>query len=102
MKQVASKTSDVDGEALATLVVNKLRGTMKVCAVKAPGFGDRRKAMFEDIVVLTGGGVSRTAHHGFQKQVSACGTIRQMGVRMLFSTEKPQLHGRTITKHQGA
>ena len=46
---------DIEGEALATLVVNKLRGVLKVCAVKAPGFGDRRKAMLEDIAVLTGG-----------------------------------------------
>src|SRR5881392_4070109 len=46
---------DVDGEALATLVVNKLRGTLQICAVKAPGFGDRRKAMLKDIAVLTGG-----------------------------------------------
>ncbi len=46
---------DLEGEALATLVVNKLRGTLNVCAVKAPGFGDRRKAMLEDIAVLTGG-----------------------------------------------
>ena len=50
---------DVDGEALATLVVNKLRGTLQVAAVKAPGFGDRRKAMLEDIAILTGG----TRHH---------------------------------------
>jgi chaperonin GroEL len=48
---------DVEGEALATLVVNKLRGTLKVCAVKAPGFGDRRKAMLEDLAILTGGQV---------------------------------------------
>ncbi len=48
---------DVDGEALATLVVNKIRGTIKVCAVKAPGFGDRRKEMLQDIAVLTGGTV---------------------------------------------
>jgi len=46
---------DVDGEALATLVINKLRGTFKCCAVKAPGYGDRRKAMMEDIAILTGG-----------------------------------------------
>jgi len=46
---------DIEGEALATLVVNKLRGTLKVCAVKAPGFGDRRKEMLQDIAVLTGG-----------------------------------------------
>ena len=46
---------DIDGEALATLVVNKLRGVLKICAVKAPGFGDRRKSMIEDIAILTGG-----------------------------------------------
>ncbi|MBQ9344964.1 MAG: chaperonin GroEL [Kiritimatiellae bacterium] len=46
---------DIEGEALATLVVNKLRGTLQVCAVKSPGFGDRRKAMMEDIAILTGG-----------------------------------------------
>jgi chaperonin GroEL len=50
-------SEEVEGEALATLVVNKLRGTLRVCAVKAPGFGDRRKAMLEDIAVLTGGQV---------------------------------------------
>ena len=48
-------SEDVEGEALATLVVNRLRGTLAVCAVKAPGFGDRRKAMLEDIAILTGG-----------------------------------------------
>src|SRR5947199_9031711 len=48
---------DVEGEALATLVVNKLRGGLKVAAVKAPGFGDRRKAMLEDMAILTGGQV---------------------------------------------
>ncbi len=48
---------DVDGEALATLVVNNIRGALKICAVKAPGFGDRRKAMLEDIAILTGGAV---------------------------------------------
>lgn len=48
---------DLEGEALATLVVNKLRGTLQICAVKAPGFGDRRKAMLEDIAILTGGTV---------------------------------------------
>lgn len=48
---------DVDGEALATLIVNSIRGTIQICAVKAPGFGDRRKAMMEDIAILTGGAV---------------------------------------------
>ena len=50
-------SEDVDGEALATLIVNKLRGSLKIAAVKAPGFGDRRKEMLEDIAILTGGTV---------------------------------------------
>ena len=60
---------DVEGEALATLVVNKLRGGLKVAAVKAPGFGDRRKAMLEDIAILTGGQVHL---RGSRHQARAC------------------------------
>ena len=73
---------DLEGEALATLVVNKLRGTLKVCAVKAPGFGDRRKAMLEDVAVLTGGTVI-SEEKGFKlenTQVSYLGTAKRVTI----------------------
>jgi len=73
---------DLEGEALATLVVNKLRGTLKVCAVKAPGFGDRRKAMLEDIAVLTGGTVI-SEEKGFKlenTQLSYLGTAKRVTI----------------------
>jgi chaperonin GroEL len=66
---------DVEGEALATLVVNKLRGTLKICAVKAPGFGDRRKEMLRDIAVLTGGQVI-SEEVGFKLENA---TLNEMG-----------------------
>jgi chaperonin GroEL len=73
---------DIEGEALATLVVNKLRGTLKVCAVKAPGFGDRRKAMLEDIAILTGGTVI-SEEKGFKLenvQLSYLGTAKKVTI----------------------
>jgi len=73
---------DLEGEALATLVVNKLRGTLKVCAVKAPGFGDRRKAMLEDIAVLTGGTVI-SEEQGFKLEntaLSYLGTAKRVSI----------------------
>ena len=72
-------SEDVDGEALATLVVNKLRGSLKIAAVKAPGFGDRRKAMLEDIAILTGGTVI-SEERGF--------SLENTTVDMLGSCEK--------------
>ncbi len=71
---------DLEGEALATLVVNKLRGTLKVAAVKAPGFGDRRKAMLEDIAVLTGGTVI-SEERGFKLEnatIEYLGTVKKV------------------------
>ncbi|MGA2624900.1 MAG: chaperonin GroEL [Bacteroidota bacterium] len=73
---------DLEGEALATLVVNKLRGTLKVCAVKAPGFGDRRKAMLEDVAVLTNGTVI-SDEKGFKlenAQLSYLGTAKKVTI----------------------
>ena len=73
-------TEDLEGEALATLVVNKIRGTLKIAAVKAPGFGDRRKAMLEDIAVLTGGTVI-SEERGFKLEnatVSYLGTAKKV------------------------
>ena len=71
---------DIEGEALTTLVVNKLRGTIKVAAVKAPGFGDRRKAMLEDIAILTGGTVI-TEEKGFKLETATldmCGSAEKI------------------------
>ncbi|MGB5072206.1 MAG: chaperonin GroEL [Flavobacteriales bacterium] len=75
-------SEDVDGEALATLVVNKIRGALKVCAVKAPGFGDRRKAMLEDLAILTGATVI-SEERGFKlenAELNMLGTAEKVNI----------------------
>ncbi len=93
---------DVEGEALATLVVNKLRGTLKVAAVKAPGFGDRRKAMLQDIAVLTGGQVI-SEEVGFKLEnavISDLGSAKRVAIDKDNTTiidgagEESKIHGR--------
>ncbi|WP_203296165.1 chaperonin GroEL [Luteirhabdus pelagi] len=84
---------DIEGEALATLVVNKLRGSLKIAAVKAPGFGDRRKAMLEDIAILTGGTVI-SEERGF--------TLENATVDMLGSAENITIDKDTTTIVNGA
>ena len=88
-------SEDVDGEALATLVVNKLRGSLKIAAVKAPGFGDRRKAMLEDIAILTGGTVV-SEERGF--------TLENASIDMLGTCEKVSIDkdNTTIVNGSGA
>lgn len=84
---------DVDGEALATLVVNKLRGSLKIAAVKAPGFGDRRKAMLEDIAILTGGTVI-SEERGF--------TLENATLDMLGTAEKVDINKDNTTVVNGS
>ena len=84
---------DIDGEALATLVVNKLRGTLRIAAVKAPGFGDRRKAMLEDIAILTGGTVI-AEERGF--------TLENATVDMLGTAERVSIDKDNTTIVNGA
>ena len=84
---------DVDGEALATLVVNKLRGSLRIAAVKAPGFGDRRKAMLEDIAILTGGTVI-AEERGF--------TLENATIDMLGTAEKVSIDKDNTTIVNGA
>jgi chaperonin GroEL len=86
-------SEDVDGEALATLVVNRLRGSLKVCAVKAPGFGDRRKEMLEDIAILTGGTVI-TEEKGMK--------LEQATLEMLGQCEKITVDKENTTVVNGA
>merc|ERR1711907_41991 len=84
---------DVDGEALATLVVNKMRGALKIAAVKAPGFGDRRKAMLEDIAILTGGTVI-SEERGFK--------LENTSLEMLGTAEKVTIDKDNTTIVNGA
>ena len=84
---------DIDGEALATLVVNKLRGSLKIAAVKAPGFGDRRKAMLEDIAILTGGTVI-SEERGF--------TLENATIDMLGTAERVTIDKDNTTVVNGA
>lgn len=84
---------DVDGEALATLVVNKIRGSLKIAAVKAPGFGDRRKAMLEDIAILTGGTVI-SEERGYK--------LENASVEMLGTAEKVSIDKDNTTIVNGA
>ena len=84
---------DIDGEALATLVVNKLRGTLRIAAVKAPGFGDRRKAMLEDIAILTGGTVI-AEERGF--------TLENATIDMLGTAERVSIDKDNTTIINGA
>ncbi len=86
-------SEDLDGEALATLVVNKIRGSLKVAAVKAPGFGDRRKAMLEDIAILTGGTVI-SEERGF--------TLENATIEMLGTAEKVSIDKDNTTIVNGA
>jgi chaperonin GroEL len=89
---------DVDGEALATLVVNKLRGSLKIAAVKAPGFGDRRKAMLEDIAILTGGTVI-SEERGFSLENA---TLDMLGTCEKISIDKDNttiVNGGGVQKH---
>ena len=88
---------DVEGEALATLVVNKLRGGLKVAAVKAPGFGDRRKAMLEDIAILTGGqAISRRSRHQARERHPRHARPRQEG-----DDRQGQHHDRRRRRQEG-
>src|SRR5581483_8205958 len=84
---------EVEGEALATLVINRLRGVLKICAVKAPGFGDRRKQMMEDIAILTGGELVSE---------DTGGKLENVGVQMLGRAKKVRVEKDKTTVIEGA
>ena len=88
---------DIDSEALATLVVNRLRGSLKICAVKAPGFGDRRKAMLEDIAVLTGGTVI-SEEKGLKLEGA---TMDMLGTAEKITVDKDALHATRAAIEEG-